>query len=391
MRVDGDGHGLRVAMVAARAHPMLGGIETHVHEVAGRLAGRGVAVTVHTTDLNRELPTAEEVSGYRIIRHPAGPRDRDYYLSPSLTRAVRRIEADVVHVQGVHTFVAPAALWAAQRAGVPSVLTFHTGGHSSRLRERMRSAQWRTIGPLVRKASARVAVCQYEIDEFSRILGLAPDRFCLVRNGSEALPVDVDGAVAAALPSGDPLVLSIGRLEHYKGHHRVIAALPALLRQAPGAHLVLVGSGPYEDELRELAASLGVACSVSYRTFGPGERGALGTLVARADVVTLLSEYEAHPVAVMEALGLARPVVVADTSGLHELGESGLVSLVPLDAGAEHVASALLREARGNRWAGGPPPLPTWDDCADSLLDLYRDVSHAPPAPSTRPEVTGPT
>ena len=250
-------------------------------------------------------------------------------------------------MQGVHTFVAPAALAAARRAGIPAVLTFHTGGHSSALRERIRGAQWRSIGPLVRGAAARVAVCQFEIDEFSRIWRLRPDQFRLIRNGSEPLPVDpeVAGSVAHALPTGDPLVLSIGRLERYKGHHRVLAAMPALRRDAPGAHLVLVGSGPYEDELRSLAAALGVAGAVSYRAFGPDQRGALGALVARADVVALLSEYEAHPVAVMEALGLGRPVVAADTSGLHELGTSGLATLVPLEASGEHVASALLREA----------------------------------------------
>lgn len=368
---------LRVAMVTARAHPLLGGVETHVHEVARRLAARAVDVTVHTTDLSGELPVEESVDGYRIHRYPAWPRDRDYYLSRSLARAIRHVDADVVHVQGIHTFVAPVALWAARRGGTPSVLTFHTGGHSSGLRERIRGVQWRAIGPLVRGAAARVAVCQFEIDEFSRTLRLDPGRFRLIRNGSEPLPVDdrVRGEVADALPAGDPLVLSIGRFEEYKGHHRVLRAMPVLLRVAPGAHLVLVGSGPYEDELRSLASSLGVSCSVSYRSFGPDQRGALGALVARADVVALLSAYEAHPIAVMEALGLARPVVAADTSGLHELGIEGLVTLVPLDASGDDVASVLLREARGNRWADGPPSLPTWDDCADALADLYRDVA----------------
>jgi glycosyltransferase involved in cell wall biosynthesis len=359
----------------------MGGIETHVHEVARRLGARGVDVTVHSTDLTGELPSDEPVDGYRLRRYPAWPRGRDYYLSPALTRAMCHVEADVVHVQGVHTFVAPAALAGAKRAGVPSVLTFHTGGHSSRLRERIRGMQWRAIGPLVRGAAARVAVCQFEIDEFSRTLHLDPAEFRLIRNGSQPLPVDPDdAAISGALPTGDPLVLSIGRLEQYKGHHRVVAAMPALLREAPGARLVLVGSGPYEDELRALAASLGVAGAVSYRAFGPAERGALGALVARAGVVTLLSDYEAHPVAVMEALGLGRPVVAADTSGLHELGASGLVTLVPVDAGGEDVASALLREARANRWLAGPPSLPTWDDCTDALAELYREVAARPRA-----------
>ncbi|MFN8528578.1 MAG: hypothetical protein U0670_08200 [Anaerolineae bacterium] len=40
----------------------------------------------------------------------------------------------------------------------------------------------------------------------------------------------------------------------------------------------------------------------------------MSRLLARASLVVLFSEYEAHPVAVMEALSLRRPVLVADTS-----------------------------------------------------------------------------
>jgi glycosyltransferase involved in cell wall biosynthesis len=361
-------------MVTARYPPLMGGIETHVHEVARRLASE-IELEVLTTDPSGSLPAHEARDGFVVRRFAAYPRRRDYYFSPGLLRAVRRTEADVIHVQGVHTLVAPGALLAARRARVPSVITFHTGGSSQPLRRAVRGAQWRALRPLLRGAAERVAVCEYEIERFSRVLGLPASRFRLVRNGSEPLPVDDRAAVDVC---GSPLVLSIGRLEQYKGHHRAIAALPALRRRAPGAHLCLVGSGPYEGELRALAGRLGVSEALSIRAFAPSDRGALGALVARADVVALLSDYEAHPVAVMEALGLARPVVLADTSGLTELGRPapdgtpGLATLVPPDADGEHVAAALLEAAGSGRWADGPPRLPTWDDCATALLDVYR-------------------
>ena len=46
-------------MVSARALPLMGGIETHVHEVARRLAASGVDVTVLTTDTSGDLPADE--------------------------------------------------------------------------------------------------------------------------------------------------------------------------------------------------------------------------------------------------------------------------------------------------------------------------------------------
>jgi hypothetical protein len=87
----------------------------------------------------------------------------------------------------------------------------------------------------------------------------------------------------------------------------------------------------------------------------------------------LLSEAESHPVAVMEALLLERPVLVADTSGLSELAQRGLARAVPLDCPPAETAQAMLEQLHQPR-APGPMRLPTWDDCAQSLLDLYRSV-----------------
>lgn len=361
---------LRVAMVSARALPLMGGIETHVHEVSRRLAAAGVDVTVLTTDTSGDLPPDEMVSGYRTRRWPSYPRSRDYYLSPGLGRHLldSRGEYDVVHVQGVHALVAPMALAATRRARIPSVLTFHTGGHSSGLRESLRPLQWRLLAPLLRSAAALVAVCEFERENFARTLRVPESSIRLIRNGCDPLPVDS----SLPKPPGNPLLVSVGRLERYKGHHRILQAMPAILKQAPDARLALIGGGPYEQPLRDMADELGVADRLSIRAFGPQERAAMGSMVANADVVCLLSEYEAHPVAVMEAIGTGSKALVADTSGLSELGRDGLVTLVPLEASPEQVAAAALAVAAAPRTA--PPHVQTWDDCADQLLRLYDEV-----------------
>ncbi|MGI9125967.1 MAG: glycosyltransferase family 4 protein [Mycobacterium sp.] len=361
---------LRVAMVAARALPFMGGIETHVHEVCRRLAAAGVDVTVLTTDTSGELPDRETVDGYRIMRWPAYPRSRDYYFSPGLARYLRsaRGDFDVVHVQGVHTLVAPAALRAARRAGRPSVLTFHTGGHSSGLREALRPLQWKVMGPLLRSATL-VAVCEYERRQFARILGIDESAIRLIRNGSEPLPVDESLPVTP----GDPLVVSVGRFEEYKGHHRILRAMPEILRRAPGARLELIGAGPFEQSLRDMVRDLCVAEQVSIRSFGPDQRGGLGRVISDADVVCLLSEYEAHPVAVMEAVGTGAKALVADTSGLSELGSQGLATTIALEASPTEVAAAVLDLAAAP--SSTPPRIPNWDDCAGELLALYREVA----------------
>jgi glycosyltransferase involved in cell wall biosynthesis len=361
---------LRIAMVAARALPLMGGIETHVHEVSRRLAARGDDVTVLTTDAAGDLPAADQQDGYRVQRFAAWPRGRDYYFSPGLARHLARGGYDVVHVQGVHTLVPPMALAAAKRAGIPSLLTFHTGGHSSPGRSALRDLQWRVLSPFLRMAATLVAVCEFEQHRFAGVLGRDPSSIRLVRNGSEPLPV---AAASNGSTAGAPLVISVGRLERYKGHHRVLRALPPLIEKAPGARLVLVGSGPYEPQLRAQAAELGVTDRVSITSFGPQDRPAMGRLVADADVMCLLSDYEAHPVAVLEALGTGTRALVADTSGLSELGRDGLVSTVPLEAAPDVVADAALAVAAAP--SAPPPSLLSWDGCAQQLSALYREVA----------------
>ena len=128
---------LRVLMVCPRYFPEVGGTETHVHEVARRISGLGsFEITVLTTDRSRELPRQQVVEGITVLRVPAWPRRRDYYLAPGIATVIGQRGWDLVHCQGIHTPVPLLAMISARRAGIPYLITFHTGGHSSRPQER---------------------------------------------------------------------------------------------------------------------------------------------------------------------------------------------------------------------------------------------------------------
>ncbi|TIY08342.1 MAG: glycosyltransferase family 4 protein, partial [Mesorhizobium sp.] len=123
---------MRILMVAARCYPLIGGIETHIQEVGPRLVARSHAVDVLTTDPSGELPVEEDVRGMRVRRVRAWPRELDLYAAPGIYTAIRRGVWDLIHFQGYNSFVAPIGLLAAVRGDLPFILTFHSGGHSSR-------------------------------------------------------------------------------------------------------------------------------------------------------------------------------------------------------------------------------------------------------------------
>ena len=359
-----------VLMVTPRYLPHIGGVERHVDQVAQHLVERGLRITVLTTDPTGELPQRDTIDGVSVRRVPAWPPERDYYFAPRIYTHVARGTWDVVHVQSFHTFVAPLAMLAARRSRIPYVVTFHAGGHSSRFRNTIRPLQFTLIRPLLAGAARLIALTGFEIEQYSRRLHLPLDNFALIPNGS-----DLGGVLIPENKPREPsLIASLGRVERYKGHHHVIAALPHVLRRRPDARLWVVGSGPYEGALRQLADSLGVADRVEIRAVPLAERQRLADELSRVKVAVSLSEFETQPIAVLEALALGCRVVVAETPGLSALVDEGLARPVPFKCPPEQVAAAVLDELE-RLPVEQPPKLSSWDDCAEQLLEVYRTVS----------------
>lgn len=364
---------LRILMVTPRYLPIMGGVENHVYQVARRLAHAGVDVTVLTTDPSKRLPATETMEEVQIQRVHAWPADRDYYFAPGIYKVIQEGNWDLMHLQSYHTLVAPIAMLAAQRARLPYVVTFHGGGHTSMLRNQARGLQQTLLRPLLARAHKLVAVANFEINHYGKRLGLTPERFAVIPNGCDlATP---EGAIAvedATAEATKPIeILSIGRLEQYKGHHRILAAMPALLAHYPDARLRIIGEGPYGAELQKQAVALGVSAQVTIGAIPMTNRSEMAATLAKATVVTLLSDYETHPIAALEALALQRPVLVTNTSGLQELADRGLARSVGLTSTPQAVANAVIEQIR-NPLRPAHFDLPTWDDCARELLLLYR-------------------
>ena len=124
-------HELRVLVTTPRYLPLIGGVETHAHEVAKRLVQQGVRVTVATTDLSGKINAISHLDGVEVRRVRGWPAGRDYYFAPGLYSVMRERTWDLVHCQGYHTLVTPMAMLSALRLRIPYVVTFHSGGSSS--------------------------------------------------------------------------------------------------------------------------------------------------------------------------------------------------------------------------------------------------------------------
>lgn len=362
----------RVLMVTPRSPLHQGGVERHVMEVSRRIVVAGAEASVLCTEPGGPKLQQSEREGVTIRTVRAWPANRDWCLAPRIWREMSRRPWDVVHIQSYHTFVAPLAMLRALTLGIPYVVTFHGGGHSSDARNRGRGLQRALLRPLLKRAERLVAVARFEIEEYGGELGIEPERFVLIPNGTDLAFSDPGGSNGKA--EGPPAIASIGRLERYKGHHRVIGAFPYVLNSEPEAQLLVVGTGPYEDELRKLSSELGIEERVEFTSTPPDQPMAMAELLRRVSLVVLMSDFETHPLVALEAAAAGRRLLVANAGGLAEIAEDGFARAIPLDESAEGIAAAVIEEL-----AKPPqtkrPQLTSWDECAAELLALYRSLA----------------
>jgi len=148
--------------------------------------------------------------------------------------------------------------------------------------------------------------------------------------------------------SAGPQLVAAGRLSKEKGFDVLIAAMPLVLRQFPGAALVILGQGQLKQQLVQQAQDLGLAQSVRLL----GYRQNPWPYYRHADVFVLSSRFDGMPNAVLEALALGTQVVATDCpGGIREIQscdpEMILVPPEKPDALAEGIISVLRQRQHG--------------------------------------------
>ncbi len=157
-------------------------------------------------------------------------------------------------------------------------------------------------------------------------------------------------------PPGRKLVVSMGRLRHFKGFDVLLEAFSRVSAQHPEWNLLILGDGPERPILDERVSVLGLEDRVHL----PGNQRNPFAILERCHVFALASRFEGFGNAIVEAMACGLPVVVTDCeSGPRDIvtdGQNGL--LVPVDdpdalaAGLERLmGSAELRRELAGRGA----------------------------------------
>ena len=256
------------------------------------------------------------IGGARIRR---SADSTDYYVSPRIFWRLVRARPDAIISGGFSIPTFYAHLYCKLTGAKLIVYSDGTSAYEKRL-GRLQHAARRILVPRI---SAFIAKSRPAADRFEE-LG-AKGRIFLAPHTANLAPLLAIGASRDYSESAELRLLTAGRLIYRKGIQHIIRALAAMRPVQRRVSLTIVGSGPYEAELRALAQSLGVR-GIHFAGFVDQDK--LPAYYAAADAFVFPTLEDPYGIVLLEAaasgLALIASVHAGATLDFVKDGESGL-------------------------------------------------------------------
>ena len=353
---------LNLLVVSSYYRPafIYGGPVESIHRRSLVVADLGHQVTTYTTDADGtgdlEVPKGRPVLVDRLPvwyfpRWWFGRARKPFsiFFSPEMGRQLRRLKAGDYDLLLIHAgFGDPGrmAAAAARRTGIPYVCYTHGCLEPWALNHKYwkKRIYLALIEGRILQEAAGIIVCNDAETQELRRLG--------IRSPVGPIPWGVDLPDPDKLPgqerleelwphlAGRPFALFLSRLHPKKGLDLLIPAFASLAQEFPDWLLVLAGPDErgYQAKLMRLVEELNLSQKVLFPGMVTGDGKA--ALLAHAQFLVLPSYSEGFPVAVAEALGYGRPVVITNTCYVSGVAEEGAGLVVPPEGRA-------LRDALG--------------------------------------------
>ncbi|MDH6195046.1 phosphatidylinositol alpha-1,6-mannosyltransferase [Mycobacterium frederiksbergense] len=335
----------RVLLVTNDFPPRRGGIQSYLESFVGELVkSTSDEITVYAPKW-KGCAEYDAAAGYRIVRHPTTLMLPEPTVATRMQRLIAEHQIETVWFGAA----APLALLGplARRAGATRVVA-STHGHE---------VGWSML-PVARGALRRIG---QDADVVTFVSRYTRGRFASAFGPNAALEhlppgVDIDRFVPDPVARAElraryglgqrPVVVCLSRLVPRKGQDMLIRAWPVIRRRVPDAALVIVGGGPYLDDLRQLAHAHDVAADVVFTGGVPGAE--LPGHHAMADVFAMPCrtrgaglDVEGLGIVYLEASACGVPVIAGTSGGAPETVLDGKTGLVVDGSDVAAVATAV--------------------------------------------------
>lgn len=328
---------MRILLASDLYFPVINGVSVFTRNLAQGLAARGhtVAVIAPSQSMNRDIEFEGDVTIYRTraIVFPFYQNIR-ISLTPNIEirRIIKAFGPDVMHAQ-MPLGIGQAAMSLADHYRIPIVSTSHAMPENLIDNLKRLSAFSRQINYIIReygrhyhnKADTITSPTQSGLDSFGKQAQNLKKPIKIISNGIDLTkfsPGAVDDLIYDTyhLPKDVPILVYVGRLDAEK-HIDIVLHAFSRVKKERDAHLLLIGTGLEELNLKQTARDLGIARSVTFAGFVPEEDKIALEKVGRVFVIA--SPVELQCIAALEAMASGMPVVAVNAGALPELCQNG--------------------------------------------------------------------
>jgi starch synthase len=335
---------LRILLVSSEYPPeALGGMGSHVAELARGLDGRGCEVIVlcPTLGASDKVLTEGNISAHFVAMRTGGTALLELraltswidtwteHIITYANRYMAEVKPDLIHFHDWLSF--PTARTLSQRFGLPTVGTVH-------LLNNPLLAWWgETVDEAIATQEARMFAATQDIITVSHSMATVirethpgfAGRIHVVHNGLDAAPFMHAPAAAVAqiraklaVPEG-VLVLFAGRLNPQKGLPFLIDAASRVVERHPGTRYIVVGEAATRQGMQDVHALPARHDNLhgNVRFLGRLPRKQLALLYHAVDISVVPSVYEPFGYAAVESMAAGVPTVASNTGGLAEIIE----------------------------------------------------------------------
>jgi len=330
---------MKIAMVdewvAPKGKPFFGGPDSRLISLCQHLKkGNDIHIITSNIEGGERIEDYDGITVHRVGKKRNFTQRGDFLerlkFSSLVASRVKELNPDLVSAAGFVSY--EGGYVGAREIGVPSVVTVHEVWLGEWIRNM--GLINGMIGHLLEKRYLKydfdgyVAVSNFTKKKLIDKVGVQPDSIEVVYNG-------IDPAIyrpAEEEKFSEPTVLTICRLVGYKRVQDLMRAIALLKSEYPDIRLKIIGTGPMEASLKELAVELQMNGHVEFlgKIAGTHE---LAEILQKSHVFALPSVAEGFGMVVVEAMACGVPFVASRIAPIEEVTDDGQGGLLfnPMD------------------------------------------------------------
>ena len=346
---------MRILLIPSSYPPVIGGLQTVIHDLARSLKAKGYEVEVVTNRYPRSLRASEVLEGVRIHRYlfltpniaylQRGRPDlflASLYFYPvglfRLFRLMRSFQPDVVNVHfpdSQTNFILALSKYFKSRL----VVSLH-GDEIDRYFENNSNSNLdnkKSLVKILKNANVITACSQHLLKRAIRLQKSIETKAHTIHNGVDASLF----TTAKSYMHPKPYILGLGRLVFQKGFDLLLESFKQIASEFNNLDLILAGEGTRSQELQEQTQSLGIEKKVHF--LGGVNLKKVGQLLKGCECFVVPSRWEPFGIVILEAMVCAKPVIATSSGGPQEIIEDGVNGLLVKNKDTKALASAIQR------------------------------------------------